>query len=1780
MDRSFQLIRTNPRLTTNIKFVVDSKYNIYFESFDASKELSDKKYKHYLLNREAVLENELPKFYDALPKNIAFSPKTQFDADIMYNEYVYQFDNTYFAGANEVDDQWYNEEFEYFAPIYIKKGEIPKKFIILRVDDATIYDLVGGEYVVGKLDKTNFREEIIDKWKCISVFDLSNTTNVGKFFDRNINNNKRFSDFSFFFDVKKYNYSKWGGLDYKSGVYNVSEMFLDDKLYYSNPHYNFEEFITKGFEDNGLIYPYILNMKFLFDDSPASSTEFKKWGMNRYYGFYANDFELVKSVTSYELPELKQGLTIKNNIFLYNNSYINPYVLNYISNKWIQVDNDFYEVIKQPNGAFKIISDKNLTGYNVNSFNKSMCRIINGEGKNYITILSGTSYIDISNIDNYIDINGSTSNTYADIYLIEILGEYHILKKDSNGNHYIQTDYAIKSNKEFLQCWKGGTNNEYTINRSTLNTNDSPLVYNIYRVNLLDIKDFDFDRINTHYSDFDYEKSEYYETMEVKLSANEYRDTSIPTRFKTHDKGKDGQYKIMNISSEYTADDETFEVRSDSVTPMFEKNQSICKWSYDGSISHSDYPYKLNNNIKYGGTYNKTTNTELKSSNIKEKTLDYFYRIGELYGNDVSNIVTGFTSNYSDDWTVDTIGHDNWVTDHLNIYSQGSGSVKLRYNYPIIKNQLYSIEIQIYGVDNYVDGDYGVSSLSFLNGTSSVSGNTNISFIGMSLSTDFEIFSNESNIQIYYIRLTKIVDKLYLNQTTNIQTKLQEKYDSTYSGFNLKYYIESDFDYFDFFFRNNMYYEKSGKQYKKPYLKYSVFNGGDGDLPATTLFKGIEYKLYNVEDMVLNQKVGSIETIRNVITQGGGNFNGYKFSVILSEYYTPYKYDNIDGVYSNPIQLSGTNSSLSSSMLLLDSTSNGVNIFLNKKYKNVLVIINKNIPINNEFGTLNNVDEFGENYGLYNGKTLNGVNLLPLTNTGVTEYNPNDLAASYFTETLNNLNTKSVLNRNKYVCYYYIDEDKNLAKTEMIKFGESDKDFKHLSNWEKKFPPFYLETNTPNSIELKKNSFAVTPLKGPETNIYDKYLVYSDRRPLMQSYIDSPLSRKIEKYETDETINQITHGERIYNTNKINRFVGYYEPIFKNLSMFKPTYYWNSSGSIGSISGNYIFNDDLDDFATIEEMMYSKVNEYDNYLKLKNSESERSYFPMVDEIGLSQTSRFIFLSSWDKEFYIKTLNEQTLLTDYVSVPEQVLPDTAASAEILSSTITNITSFGNGMKIYGSGLSGYTLTHSVTIKNTSVSTKSFRIGMYYSNSVDNMTETTVIPSLSIDAGSTVSDTFNFSRPAEIKTGRSVYEEYILWAVNYRCYEVGGSEPLDSKTYTNFNVYNDLIGFTLSNPLVKFHSVPASNPLITNTTYIHTVDLNETNNLLLNISFDAELSMSTLTIDPVFISLKNLSSTVTDNTTINFGTIILNKSDFLLGYDDITSSTIKYDISHGYFIEGVEQFITGTTELTSYNLQGEPTPPPVLGPPVNVSIRDDSTSSVAIVHVTWEAGTGSATGYEISRSANYGAYAIIDITGNFLVYDDYTVNWETIYTYKIKAKDNIGNWSILSASSNEIEVRAECFIKGTLITMSNGDKIPIEKLSISDDVLSANIFTLNDTNNISELYEWNSPELNINMVTSKVTFIYPYTINKTIVINNGLIEATPKHNQLVQRNEMWKFIPMGDIVIGDKLYDINNNVIDVEDVEINNKEQVVYRLTLSSNSHTFFANNTLTHNIKAP
>jgi len=155
---------------------------------------------------------------------------------------------------------------------------------------------------------------------------------------------------------------------------------------------------------------------------------------------------------------------------------------------------------------------------------------------------------------------------------------------------------------------------------------------------------------------------------------------------------------------------------------------------------------------------------------------------------------------------------------------------------------------------------------------------------------------------------------------------------------------------------------------------------------------------------------------------------------------------------------------------------------------------------------------------------------------------------------------------------------------------------------------------------------------------------------------------------------------------------------------------------------------------------------------------------------------------------------------------------------------------------------------------------------------------------------------------------------------------------------------------------------------------------------------------------------------------------------------------------------------------------------------------------------------------------------------------------------------------------------CFVAGTMITLSDGNQAAIETLSVGVELESSLINTLEDTNNVAALYEWSSNELLETRTTSTIAKFYPEDVNKTIIVNNGLLEATENHTQLAKVDDSWRMISMEELAVGNILYASNGDLIPVTSIEINTEPRTVYKLTLSEESHTYFANNILTHNIK--
>jgi len=930
INRSFQLLRTNPALTTNLKLVVASDYKMYLESFDSNKQLSDQKFKHFSLTKNSLYEDQIIKFYDGLSSQLAFDVKYDSDVSNVFSTYDSQFDDIYWSGAKSIEDNWYSEDFEYLAPLFIRKNNIPEGFVILRVDESMAHEEKENDFSVSKLNKNNFLTQVVDKWKCVSFFDMRYQSDLGYFLYNNYINNTRFPEKSFELDFRQYEYSKFYGIDYINGVYVTKSNFLQGLLYYEQPHFKLEKEILNSFRSNNLIFPHIINMKFLFNDVPSSPDEVRNYSINRYYGFYADRLEFITNLSSYVCPTLKSGYTLKNNIFGYYvgstfyESNESPFIEGFKIDKtyWIQADDsnyrdEFYQVIritKNSKYVYQVTSNYDLSGVTFNSVNERSCIINYEPGYNYLcrTIDNPSGYTNFISgfttgftIDSYYK-DGSIESMFGDLYIINIDGNFHILKQ-RDGKYFIQSDYAINSYPNTLEYWKGGKNSKHYTSKSVYTYGNKPISYPVYRIKFSDIKDFDFDRVDTHFADFDYEKDIYHQTNEHKLYATDYTDTSsLNKSFMTQPRGEDGQYQIMNVSSEYISDDELYEISFNDLTEIWRKNPYVIKWGIGGSNSNCDYPYKLNNSIDIGDVYNRTCDVSSTTSSEVEKNLDYFYRIGNFFSGDTSNLMK------------------------------------------------------------------------------------------------------------------------YLNQTTNIEVDFMEDYSKK---FNLDIYLNSNVDYFDYFFKNKMYFTIDDLDYTKQTYKYSVFEFGDTYTSSMAFFKGLNIKAIGVKS-VSRDLSGKI---LNVITDSSRNFNNYKFSIILNDVYEYYS----DTTYVDLIEngLSGNT--------VIDKSVNGIHVFLNDKFKNFLVVINVRIPIQQSFVSLNNVAVFDEKFGLYNSKTLDNQSLVyPAT---AKEYDPSLITASNFYDAFDDMNTLSEFESG--ITYYYIDSNGNSGSTGPINIFNSGNTMSSIPNW-------------------------------------------------------------------------------------------------------------------------------------------------------------------------------------------------------------------------------------------------------------------------------------------------------------------------------------------------------------------------------------------------------------------------------------------------------------------------------------------------------------------------------------------------------------------------------------------------------------------------------------------------------------------------------------------------------------------------------------------------------------
>ncbi|CAG7581622.1 MAG: gp265 [uncultured marine phage] len=1258
--KSFALLRTNVALTTNLQIVVSSDDKLYMESFDSNDYLSDDQYKKMQFGKDAVYDQLIPTFFGDLTPNYAYQVKFDEDKSQMYNDFIDQFDDIYQAGCANVRNTDYNEEFECFAPLHFEKEEFPENFIIFRVDGPGLVEM----------SKDNFKEEILDNLKCVSVFDLSGKTNIGQWIEKSFKNNITFPDDKFDFDVREGEFSSWSGIDYDSGGYTSKSLFMKDILEKETTFFEFDQLLTDGYQTQRVVYPNIVNLKFLFDDTPATKTTLRKWSINRYYGFYLDSLELTKCVTAYSPPILNGGFTIlEDNII--NSIGKDPFVKGFVEGKtYVEYFGQFYLVEKLDSGEFKIIAPFNLEGKQ-DYINKEIINIDDDNIITYNTKYNKTTF----SIDCFED---------ADVWIIDINGKFHVVKEE-NGSYYINTDYGFSVNNNKFDYWINESDSSYrtSLDLDKIDKNNPPLTFPIYKLNFTEVKEFDTNIVNSDFARYEYEKSdEISSTHEPKIFVEDGNSDTNPKEFNEYIYGN--ELVRIPASSEYVGTSEIFEVRNftdeflNDLSDIWRKNPIFCKWGYEGSISNGDYPYRLNNNF-YGEDLNRSTNVYEPLPNRVERNLDYFYTINPdstdyidhtlhvMQFDDNLNLDTDFNFEIDKYFNFGTVSSDccegpisgTYTNDYFDYlfskkeYLDNGDIVRNTMKYStflkgdnsVANTSIFrGIKFKIYDVDKVItntnqSGDVNINSISLIPNNKYEDWKLSILLSDFSFNIDDVNFATDptstesiNNMSWEIIDVWKLEssyipndvvlhhDVIYKNISGTVSTiddpsenpgnsddwgvgTFSSAFWSPLDTYSVGDWVYNCCEYYervfvgtagngDFFTPGLTYTPGDIVLYQNDYFESTSTNSTVPTVSSN--WSEVSGTFSNFWDKIEQWKSNFSYSINNYVYYQGGlyisnnNANSNNQPDITSNWTLEYTLEpNTDTIYGT--DLSGNNIiEMNNRFYLLldnpnnDTLDNGINVYINKKWNNVLI----NIYINdNTMSDLKNVNR----------------------DVLYTDINQK-LTAKNFIEALNDLDDSREFAN--YINYYVIETDGSYNKYNIDNITEL---------------PVMLVAEDPDEFSTLIGSMIRTPII-LDQNIIKANFELNDNEindiSQLNYYNGNPIGIGLTKTTDDET-------ERLTKQATMYRFNGNYSPIFREVELFKRPELCNKT------TGNYIFDTELTNFGVMRERVMSKVNLIDNVFKLKNATSVKSIYPQLDEYGYTFDDHFIFKSTWDNKYYIK-----------------------------------------------------------------------------------------------------------------------------------------------------------------------------------------------------------------------------------------------------------------------------------------------------------------------------------------------------------------------------------------------------------------------------------------------------------------------------------------------------------------------------------------------------------------
>lgn len=355
-NKSFALLRTNPKLTSNIKLVADSSGDIYLSSIKASRTLLQTEFQKYPISEYRQYNRDVALFYGKLPKDKRYQVGREHTDLAVSGNYSSQYENLYNYGASFNYTKAYDEQYRIFAPIWLE-DKVPQKYVIYRIKDTDFTEN-------HKEDSTgqNLRiQEMLSKATIIKTFDLTNDSKLGSYLNNHIRD-PLFTTSHVTFNFETDEPTLFSGIDAMIGGFvNKTDYIDDDYVREDLPEILANNTITSSFERNGIISSNIINIEFLFDDNEADD-----YNIYRYFGIYADAHTEGNLIV--EGINKDGGLKVLDNVDL--SRVPNLYEASLPTLSWVKDINDKYHHIRNTVGTSNTTFSNNLisTSYSGDEF--------------------------------------------------------------------------------------------------------------------------------------------------------------------------------------------------------------------------------------------------------------------------------------------------------------------------------------------------------------------------------------------------------------------------------------------------------------------------------------------------------------------------------------------------------------------------------------------------------------------------------------------------------------------------------------------------------------------------------------------------------------------------------------------------------------------------------------------------------------------------------------------------------------------------------------------------------------------------------------------------------------------------------------------------------------------------------------------------------------------------------------------------------------------------------------------------------------------------------------------------------------------------------------------------------------------------------------------------------------------------------------------------------------------------------------------------------------------